>query len=322
MSFFNPPAANINLPSPSQFPTNLFNYDPSQIAPTQGSLLGGLQNLGNYNVGAGFLPQATNIAGGMINDPFAGMALGMSQGAANLGMGAAQNQYAAGGNIYQTAMDPQSLLYNRMFAQNTEQARANASAAGLGTTPLGASSVDWANQNFNINWQNAQLQREISGAQAASQLQGGAAPLYQQSGMYPWQTGQQIGQANLGTIGNLTNLGINAAQIPGQQIAGWQQSIPTMAGLQQQAYGQQQGNYMDAVALAQLQLQQNQQSWNQQQQMFSGLGKVLGGVGGFALGGMPGAAIGSNIFGGSSPTGTGWGSNPFAGLSSKPFGQP
>jgi hypothetical protein len=324
MSFFNPPAANINLPSPSQFPTNILNYNPSQIDPTQANILGGIQNLGQYNVYGQNLPQAQGIGQAAINDPFAGMALGMSQGAANLGMDAAQNQFGAGTSIYGAAMDPQLQLYNRTLGQVTDQARANASAAGLGTTPLGASATDWATNNFNIDWQNAQLQRMISGAGAASQLQGAAAPLYMQSGMMPYQTSQGIYGNQLGTLGTLGQMGLNAANIPGQQIAGWQQSLGQQAGLQQQAYGQQQGNFMDAATLAQLQLAQNQQAWNQQQQMFSGLGKVLGGVGGFALGGMPGAAIGSNIFGGggTSTGGTGWGgSNPFANLSTKPFGQ-
>jgi hypothetical protein len=334
---FNPPAANIQLPSiPSPAaaaapPANVFQYDPSQIYGTQNQLLGGINSLGQYNTYGQLMPQAGAIGQGMIGDPNAAGFFGGAGTAANLGESAALNAFGAGGDIYQTAMDPRSLLYDRTRQQVQEQARSNAAAAGLGQTPVGVSTADWANNQFNIDWQNQQLQRQIAGSQAASQLQSGAAPLFMQSAAMPWQAGQQIGNANLGTLNMLGQMGINAAQIPGQQVAGWQQALMSMLGLQGQSNQQQQQQFQDlnllqqqpfsnAMDLAKLQLAQNQQAFNQQQAMMSGLGKVAGGAAGFALGGVPGAAVGSSMFGGSGgggTSGTGWG---LSGLSSQPFG--
>jgi hypothetical protein len=323
-NMFNPPAANVNIPTMAASPTNLFGYDPSQIGPTQSNILGGIGNLGQYNIYGQNLPQAQGIGQAAISDPFAGQALGMAQGAGNLGMNAALNQYGAGGSIYGAAMDPQLQLYNRMFTQTTDAARANAEAAGLGTSPLGAGATSWAQNNFNIDWQNAQLQRMISGAGAASQLQAGAMPLYMQGGSLPYQTSQGIYGNQLGTLGTLGQMGLNAAQIPGQQLQGWQNSLAQQAGLQQQAYGQQQGQFQNQMSIANQQLNQANMAFNQQQAMGQGLGKILGGVGGFALGGIPGAMVGSNMFGGGGGggmSGTGWGQGQGMGqFNTQPFG--
>jgi hypothetical protein len=347
---FNPPAASVqtpSIPSPAAAatpPANVFQYDPSQIYSTQNQLLGGINNLGQYNTYGQLMPQAMNIGQGMINDPNAWGMLSGASTAAGLGERAARNEFGVGGQMYGlgnalvgSAFDPQQALYGRTLSNVTDQARANAAAAGLGQTPIGASTADWATNQFNIDWQNQQLQRQIAGAGAAGQmyqggagLQAGASPLYMQSAAMPWQAGQQIGNANLGTLNQLGQFGINAAQIPGQQIAGWQQALQTMLGAQGQSNQQQQQQFTDqnllnqqpfnnAMQLAQLQLQQNQMAFNQQQQMMQGLGKVLGGVGGFALGGIPGAAVGSNVFGGGGGTsGTGWGN--MSNMSTQPFG--
>lgn len=324
MSWLSPPAANIQLPTSMQFPTNNLAYDPSQIAPVQNAMLGGISNLGQYNTYAGLMPQAQNIGQGMISDPNAASFTGGAGTAAGLGENAALGMYGAGQQIYGTAFDPQQDLYNRTLARTTDSSRANAMAAGLGTTPLGVSATDWATNQFNIDWQNQQLQRQIAGSQAAAGLQGAAAPLFMQSAGYPYAASQQVGQNQLGTLNQLGQFGINAAQIPGQQIQGWQNSLGLMGGLQSQANQQQQQQFADYYQLAQLQLQQANQAFQQQQSMFGGLGKILGGVGGFALGGMPGAAVGSSIFGGGGGggggggiPGTGWGGqntgiyNPF-----------
>lgn len=348
--FSSPTASNVNIPTQLPFmqtgPSNMLGYDPSQIAPTQANLLGGIGGLSQYNLGGMNLGQAQNIGQGMINDPNAASYVGGAMTASGLGQSAAINQFGAGGGLYglggqiaNTAFDPQQALYARTLGQVTDQARANASAAGLGTTPVGLGATDWATNNFNIDWQNQQLQRQIAGGQAAgglygqaSGMQAGAAPLFMQSAAYPYQASQQVGQNQLGTLNQLGQLGLQAAQIPGQQIAGYSGALGQMGNLQQQAFnqqqqqfqnatGQQQQQFADAAQIAQMQLLQNQQVWNQQQQQMGGIGKVLGGIGGFALGGLPGAAIGSSMFGGSSGTsGPGWGGQNFSGMNSTPFG--
>jgi hypothetical protein len=279
----NPPVLDVNIPTMGQSPSNIFQYDPSQILPTQTNLLGGIGNLGGYNIGGQFLPQAGPIAQGLLGN-YGGPQYFQGAGtAAGLGQGAAFNQYGAGGNILNTAFDPQQALYNRMFAQTTDAARANEMAAGLGTSPIGAYATTAAQNDFNINWQNAQLQRQIQGAQAAAGLQGGAAPLFMQSAGYPWQTGQTIGGANLGTLGQLNQLGQGAAVIPQQQNVGWGQALSGMAGLQQQAYNQQQQQFQDAMNIAQMQMQQKQAAFQEQQSTFGGLGSALGSLGMMAM---------------------------------------
>jgi hypothetical protein len=309
MSFFGlggTPAGNVPMPyAPPIYPTapqpgmptNTLSYDPSQIAPTQANVLGGIQGLGQYNTYGQALPQAWGVGQGMVSDPNAAAFQAGAGTAANLGQNAAFNMYGAGGQLYNTAFDPQNALYQQQQQLTNQQAGANAAAAGLGQTPLGVSATDWANNQFNINWQNAQLQRQISGSQAASQLQGQAAPLYYQSAQYPYQTSQGIGTNQLNALNAVGQYGMNAAQIPGQQIAGWQQSIPQQQSLQGQANQQQQQAYANQVGwnqqqfqntatAAQLGLQQSQLAWNQQQQAMSNVGNVLGGLGGLAMGAM------------------------------------
>lgn len=367
------PAQNIPLPGLVQQPnTGGFQADPSQINPTQTALLGGIGGLSQYNTAAQGLPQAWNIGQGMINDPNAAGYVGGAGTAAGLGTSAATNAYGIGGGMYDvgsglygqgsnlfglgnqianTAFDPQHALYAQQQQLMQDQARANASAAGLGTSGVGVAATDWANNNFNINWQNQQLQRQIAGGQAASGLYGqgagiqqtgagiqnmgaglqaGAAPLFMQSAAYPWMAGQQVGQANLGTLGTLGQMGIQAAQIPGQQIAGWQNALQGMGALQNQSFNQNQQQFMDAYnqnqAMFHNQMALQQQQYQQQASTMGGLGKIFGGIGGAALGGMAGGPmgmmaggmLGANIFGGGGSGGssmpTGWGGNPWAGM--------
>ena len=73
MSFLNPPAMNVNVPTGTPYmqapPSNTLSYDPSMIAPTQQSMLGGINALGAYNTAGAALPQAWGIGQGMISDP-------------------------------------------------------------------------------------------------------------------------------------------------------------------------------------------------------------------------------------------------------------
>lgn len=304
-------------------PTNVLNYDPSQIAPTQGLMLGGIGGLSQYNLGGMNLGQAQNIGQNMLGNWGAPGALGGAMTAAGLGQSAAANQFGAGGAIYGSAFDPQQALYNRSLQNVTEGARANAMAAGLGTSPLGIGATDWAQNMFNIDWQNQQLMRQIQGSQAASGLQAGAPGLAMTSAMYPWQTAQGIGGANLGTLANLGTYGINAAQLPGQQIAGWQNALGTMGALQAQAFGQQQGVFQDQMGIMNAQNAQAQQNYQNMVQGLSGIGNMLGAAAGFG-GGMLGGGGGFGGFGGgfgslgstAYPQGYGWGgtSNPWIAL--------
>lgn len=315
-------------------PTN-FMPSTSDMSGAASGAFGGIGNLSQF--GNPLFPAAAGIAGGMINSPYAGGYQAGADVASQLGGAAALNQftgggqlYGMGGQIYNTAFDPRSDLYNRTLAQTTGGARAGAAARGLGDTPWGASVENQAVRDFNIDWQNQQLARQIAGGQAAGGLYGagagmqaGAAPLFMQSAAYPWQTQQQIGGANLGTIGNLSTLGQGAAAIPQQQIQQYLQYLQTTGQLQGQANAQQLQNYMAGLAgqgqaFNQQQIagwqdpmqlagfQQNQ--FNQQAQqalanekqanaetgsMLGGIGKAIGGLWGTGLTG--GGTVGSTI---------------------------
>lgn len=269
------------VPGGAQLPT--YSYDPSQIQPTQTSMLSGIGGLGQYNVYGQLLPQAQGIGQGMVTDPTAGYYSMAAAAGQPMGFGAATNAYGAGGNILQQAFDPQQALYNRLYSQTTDAARANEMAAGLGTSPAGAYATTQAQSDFNINWQNAQLQRMIQGGQAGVGLQQGAYPSWLQAAAAPWQVGQTIGGANLGTLGTLGQFGQGASGIPQQQISDWSSAIGTMGGLQQQAFNQAQAGWQDQMQRAQLQMQAAQQQAQQQGSALGGLGNLAGSLGMMAM---------------------------------------
>ena len=341
--FGTPPAGQVAPPQQvnySSVPT--LQYDASQINPTQTSMLGGISNLGQYNIFGQNMPLAENIGAGMINDPNAMLMTGAAPTAAGMGMGAGVGAYGAGSNllsymnpIMQQAMDPQSQLYNYLFNQNQQQAQAVNQMSGVGGTPYGAGVVDQANQLFNMNWQNQQLNRLLSGAQGAgavgqtgAALQAGAPGTFMGGASIPYMTSQGIGAGQLGTLANLGQYGINAAQIPGQQIAGWQQSLPIMLGAQQQAFNQPfselGATWQENMGLANFQLQQAQAAAQESAAAWGGIGLLVGaGLG--AFGGPAGMALGSQIGsriggGGGSGVSTGVGGQAGIGSTSLPWG--
>lgn len=303
-----------------------FNVDPNQMYGSANAIYGGLGSLPNYNMYAQTLPQAGGIAQGMVNSPYAGGYQAGAGTASQLGGMAALGQFGTGGQILNTAFDPQQDLYNRTLAQTTDAARAGAAARGLGDTPWGAGVENQAVRDFNINWQNQQLQRQIAGGQAGTQMQAGAAPLFMQSAAMPWQTQQQIGNANLGTLGQLGQFGAAGAAQQGNLNQQYLNYLSTLSGLQGQAnqanlanyyaglagqaqnFGQQQtANFLDPMQLAQFQqgqfnqqaqqaLANEKQASSETQSMLGGLGKLAGGIWGTGLAG--GGTVGGAAMGG------------------------
>jgi len=215
--FGTPPAGQVAPPQQvnySSVPT--LQYDASQINPTQTSMLGGISNLGQYNIFGQNMPLAENIGAGMINDPNAMLMTGAAPTAAGMGMGAGVGAYGAGSNllnymnpIMQQAMDPQSQLYNYLFNQNQQQAQAVNQMSGVGGTPYGAGVVDQANQLFNMNWQNQQLNRLLSGAQGAgavgqtgAALQAGAPGTFMGGASIPYMTDNSVPSPTSGSTGS------------------------------------------------------------------------------------------------------------------------
>ena len=273
-SLFNPPAANIPLPSyvsptafGATFPTQTTqaptgNIDPNAVG---GQYYSGVGNLGGYNTYGSLLPQAMGIGQGMVNDPSAFQYLQGAMTGSGLGTAAALGQYGAGANLYglggptiATAFDPQNALYNQTLGQTLGQQMGSLYGAGLGTTPLGQSILGNTLGNFNINWQNAQQGRQLAGLQALSQLyptaanlQGTAAPLFMQSAGMPWQAGQTVGGANLNTLGSLGGFGQQASVLPSQQLQDYMALMGWGTGAQQQAFNQNQlANFTDPSLMA------------------------------------------------------------------------
>ena len=160
--------------------------------------------LAAYNTYNNPYQQAANLAGQQYGN------LGSNlTNAANLQFGQQQPLLNAGQQVFNTAFDPQSALYNRTVQQLQDQTGATNSMYGLGSSAAGAGVANQALGNFNIDWQNQQLQRQLAGLQGygsaigqagAAGAQGGAlgaagAGYTLQGGQLPYQTAQTIGGA-------------------------------------------------------------------------------------------------------------------------------
>lgn len=280
-----------------------------------GLLYGGIGNLQPFvNQGIASQGYGQNIFAGLQNNPYASLFQGGGNTAGALGMQQALNQYGLGtsmigagtnlgnlaGNVVTSAFDPQNQLYGYLQNQNQQQQQAINAASGLAATPYGAGVTGQSNQLFNMNWQNQQLQREESGAQTAgglmtqgAQLQGqgnalqAAAPgqYYSASGL-PYGTYNQIGNdqyANLGAYLGIGNQGLGLANAQNQ---GWENYL-------------QLGNQANSVAnqLYGLQLQGQNQQFNQNRLLGAGIGGGLYNIGSGMSGGLSSPFLGS-MFGG------------------------
>jgi hypothetical protein len=204
----------------------------------------------------------------------------------------AQSIFPYAQQVFQTGMDPQSQLYNWLQNQNMQQTQAQNAAAGVGTTPYGASVADQSNMLFNINWQNQQLQRQIDALQAgAGAIQTGtgieqagagvqqagvgletAAPSFinQTSGI-PYATRSGITGTSLGDIAQFSNL----QNLPITDLLGL---------LTGQNQTNQVGNQTSQTGLAQSALEMQQLAG-----LASGAGSLFGGL----LGGTTGQGVNS-----------------------------
>ena len=287
---FSPPAANVPTPQ-------IQGYQPQGFGQADPAALGGIGNLGQYNLYGGMIPQAQGIGQGLVNDPNAQQFQQGAGQASQMGQAGAMNAFGAGGGLYgmagglnqmggqiaNTAFDPQSALYARTAQQTQDQTRAGLEARGVDNTPYGAGIEGQNMNNFNIDWQNQQLQRQIAGGGAAGGLaqeagglmgqgagmQSGAAGQFLQASGMPYGTSQAIGQGQLGTLNTLGQFGQQGSQIPQQQVQDYLNYLGWGTGQQGTANQGQLG-------LGNFGLNQAQQGFNQQQQMFGDIGKIIG----------------------------------------------
>ena len=163
-------------------PPNLQTYQPQYTSQADTGAFTGiqaiqnnnpwLQNQGTYqsieqqglnNPYAAGVQSAANAAGsqyGTLGTQGAAAATGLNAGAMTLLPYVSQ--------VENTAMDPQNALYNRTLQQVQDQANVANAQSGLTSSPFGASAVNNATSNFNIDWQNNQLARQQTGVNAAA----------------------------------------------------------------------------------------------------------------------------------------------------------
>jgi|SRR5580693_1663285 hypothetical protein len=250
----------------------------------------GIGGLNGYNTYAGSIPEVSNITGSLVNNPYSGGYQTAAQTAGNALTGGGLSSYLsgagltnAGGQVLNTAMDPQQALYNQQLQQTMAQQGAANAQAGVGTTPYGAGLQDNNIQNFNIAWQNAQLGRQLqglSGAAGAYQsgaglMQGGGQELLM-GGQTPYSAFQNIGGGQIANLGTLGQFGQSASTLPQSTIQDYLSYL-------------QAGNQAGGVAnqQAQVGLQQQQQGFNQNQIYGSQIGGGLASLGnqGYGMGG-------------------------------------
>jgi hypothetical protein len=234
--------------------------------------------------------------------------------AAGIQFGQQQGLINAGQQVYNTAFDPQTALYNRTAQQLQDQTGATNSMYGLGASGAGAGIANQALSNFNIDWQNQQLQRQTQGLQAYGQAvgqagqagaQGGAlgsagAGYTLQGGQLPYQTGQTIAAAPgqiANTFGQFLNQNVYG---PGQAIQG--QYIPYAnqgQGAQQVAYQNQAQAAGAAGALGGQAIGQGVQGLGSAYQNAGSWGNLFGGTtGSFGGGDFSGAFTSSPYYSG------------------------
>jgi len=306
--------------------------------------------LPQYNIGAQFSPNVQQIAQQYMSNPYvSGAQAGANQfgqlGTANAmqGLGAAGQMYnympglsSAAQNLFTQANDPQKATFDWLQNMVQQQSAAQNAAAGIGTTPYGASVTSNAMGNLDIQWQAGLLQRAMQGDQAAANMlqaasvtgtgafnlgQGAIGAGYQ-AGFMPSTAYQQILGGQLMGPQAAAAFGQNIAQIPEAQI---------------NAFLGQMGQYNQANSVANQaysnQLQASQDQWNRYVQMATGAGQAVG-VGTGALGmtpggggiGMPGTYSAPGAIMGGAQGGTGWNAmNPYYGAGFVPnpsYGSP
>jgi hypothetical protein len=253
----------------------------SNVGSTISGAQGGIAGLSPYgSTASSVLPQATQTASNLYNNPYAQQAQQGANAASGLGTSAALTQYGTGANqiatgnslvpyaqqIMQTGMDPQQALYNQQYALNQNQANAQNAMAGVANTPYGAGVTNQSDQNFNINWQNQQLARQTQAAGAAGALDTQAAALQSQgnqsqnqaasnlvsSATIPYSTYTDIGTGQNTALSQLLGLTGGAQGISNTQIT----DLLGLLGGQNQT--NQVGNQTSQVGLNQSQLNFNQ----------------------------------------------------------------
>jgi hypothetical protein len=279
--------------------------------------IGGLQPFSS--TGANALPFANQTFSNLYNNPFSGQFQGAANTASGMGQNAALGAFNTGGQltnaglgmipqanqIFQTGFDPQNALYGRTLQQTQDQTRAGLEARGMDNTPYGAGVEGQALSNFNIDWQNNLLQRQAMAANAGGGLmqtgagianmgagiQNTAPGQYFSAGAMPYGAFGQIGgdqNAAIAALLSSASGGQQLGNVPIQDYLGYLSAGNQANSVANQNYG--------------LQLQAQQQQFNEQLKLGGLLGQSMYGLGrsipgGGLLGGSNGIFSGNFGFG-------------------------
>lgn len=292
---------------------NLPQYG-STVPGVQANYLNSTANTPFTNIGQTTIPLAEASAiGGIFNNPQSGRYMTGAGVGADLGQGAAVNQFGAGQRLYdmggalgtaaspfisagtnmlpsaQTIMnlglDPQSALYNRTAGQVQNQTGANLANSGVLNSPYGQNVLGNTMANFNIDWQNNQLARAVQGAQGAQTVGSTASGLTGTGQNLATAGGNLItGGANLqGGAPNLyassSGLPYNTQQYIQGNMLGGLDTLQRLAGGAQGLYNAPNANYMAYLQAANNAsnplLAQSQGAFSQGQTQQQNLGNAL-----------------------------------------------
>jgi hypothetical protein len=150
--------------------------------------------------------QAGQLYGGLVPQAQqAGQSL-MGAGQQGLQQAGALNQ--AGNQVFQTSLDPQNALRDKLMNEVGQASRLATGQRGIGMSPLSAGMETQAKGNFGLDWENAQLQRQIAGL-------GGMAGASNASANQGAQATRSIG-AGMGFNEAAPGYALNAGQVPFQ----------------------------------------------------------------------------------------------------------
>jgi len=166
-----------------------------------------------------YYPVAQNIFNqDFLHNPFMGEAMAGARDVANLGVPAGKSLVGAGNQLLSLGFDPQQALFNQTSNQLLNQQNAINAMSGTAGTPYGAGVTGNTMSNFDLNWQNNLLNRATQGAQGAASAFGAGLPMISGSAALPYQTKQGFGQADLGAMGNVINIGMERYALPQQTL--------------------------------------------------------------------------------------------------------
>lgn len=166
--------------APSQ--PNLQVFQPQYTGAADTQAYNAISGINNNNPYTALQPQYTGVLNAQLNNPYAGNAQTAANQSGQQLATTGQNAAATAGGlnagamsllpyvtqVENTAMDPQSALYNQTLKGVQNQAGVANAQAGLTNSPYGASAANNATTNFNIDWQNNQLGRQAQGISSAA----------------------------------------------------------------------------------------------------------------------------------------------------------